>query len=52
MYETANKVIELLSTNQNSTISEMYLILAENKIVDKSEIDILNEWMKLIESFQ
>jgi hypothetical protein len=52
MYETANKVIELLSTNSNSTISEMYLILAENKIVDKSELDVLNEWLKIIESVQ
>lgn len=52
MYETANKVIDLLSTNPNYTIYEIYLILAENKIVDKSELDVLNEWMKLIESFQ
>lgn len=50
MYETANQVIELLTANPDSTISEVYLILAHNNIVDNSELDVLNEWLKLVES--
>jgi len=48
MYETAEKVIELLNNNKNATMSEIYYILAENKIVSYNEINILNEWNNLI----
>ena len=51
MYETAEQVISLLNQNKDATIQEVYSILADNKIVDKSELDVLNEWMKLIGSF-
>ena len=49
MYETADKVIELLNTNGDASIQDMYRLLADNGIVDKNEIEVLNEWMKLSE---
>jgi len=48
MYETAEKVIDLLNNNRNTTMNEIYYILAENKIVSYDEIEILDEWNKLI----
>jgi hypothetical protein len=51
MYETAEQVISLLEQNKDATIQEVYSILADNNIVDKSELDVLNEWMRLVESF-
>jgi hypothetical protein len=48
MYETAEQVISLLEQNKDATIQEVYSILADNNIVDKSELDVLNEWMKLV----
>lgn len=50
MYDTAQQVVDLLTANPDSTLIEMYSILAENNIVDKSELDVLREWNKLIES--
>jgi hypothetical protein len=50
MYETAKQVIELLDANSDATISEVYAILANNNIVDKAELDVLKEWLLLIES--
>jgi len=47
MYETAEKVIELLNNNSNATIQEMYFILFEHGIVDKTELEVLDEWMSL-----
>ena len=49
MYNTAELVIELLNNNKNATIEEMYDILEKNKVVDKNELDVLNEWLKLID---
>jgi len=48
MYNTAELVIELLNNNKNATIQEMYSILEQNNIVDKTELDVLNEWMNII----
>jgi len=50
MYNTAELVIELLNNNKNATIQEMYSILEQNNIVDKTELDVLNEWMNIINS--
>jgi hypothetical protein len=50
MYNTAELVIELLNNNKNATIQEMYSILEQNNIVDKNELDVLNEWMNIINS--
>lgn len=49
MYETADKVIELLNNNKNASMHEIYSILAEHNIVSYDEIKILDEWNKLIE---
>jgi hypothetical protein len=48
MYETAEKVIELLNTNMNASIQDMYIILADNGIVNKTELKVLDEWMRII----
>jgi hypothetical protein len=48
MYNTVELVIQLLNNNKDATIQEIYSILEENKIVNKMEIDVLNEWMKLL----
>jgi hypothetical protein len=48
MYNTAGLVIELLNNNKNATIQEIYAILEKNNIVDKNEIEVLNEWLNLI----
>lgn len=49
MYETAEKVIQLLHDNENASIQDMYIILSDHGIVDKIELQILNEWINLIE---
>jgi len=51
MYKTAGLVIELLNNNKNASIQEIYKILEKNNIVDKTEIDVLNEWLNLINEF-
>jgi len=51
MYNTAEMVIELLNNNKNATLQEMYIILEKNNIVDKTELDVLNEWMNIINDF-
>jgi hypothetical protein len=48
MYETAEKVIDLLNKNKEASIQDVYSVLLSNNIVKKEEIDVLNEWMKLI----
>lgn len=48
MYNTAELVIQLLNNNKNANMQEIYKILEENNIVDKSELDVLNEWTHLI----
>jgi len=48
MYETAEKVIELLNNDKNATIQDMYSILVEHGIVDKTELVVLEEWMRLV----
>lgn len=50
MYETAQQVVDLLTANPDSTLIEIYSILADNTIVDRGELDVLREWIKLIES--
>ena len=49
MYETAEKVIELLNNNMDATIQEMYSILCDARIVDETELAVLEEWMRLID---
>jgi hypothetical protein len=49
MYNTAEKVISLLENNVNATIIDVYKILADNNIVSYTEIDVLQEWLDLIE---
>ena len=51
MYNTAALVIDLLNNNKNATIQEMYAILEQNLIVDKNELDVLNEWINIINNF-
>jgi len=51
MYETAEKVIELLNINMDASIQDMYRLLADHGIVDRNEIEVLNEWMHIISSF-
>ena len=48
MYETATKVIDLLNKNKDASIYDVYSILYEVGIVKKEELEILNEWMKLV----
>ena len=49
MYQTADKVIALLNKNMDASIQDMYRLLADEGIVGKNEIEVLNEWMKLSE---
>jgi len=51
MYNTAELVIELLNNNKDATIQEVYNILEKHDIVDKNELDVLNEWLHLINTF-
>jgi len=48
MYDTCEKVIELLNSNENATIRDIYNILMENNIVNKEELLVLDEWMQII----
>jgi hypothetical protein len=48
MYQTAEQVINLLNTNKNATIEDMYLILFHNNIVKHEELDVLKEWLRLV----
>ena len=48
MYETAEQVINLLNNNKDASIIDMYEILYKNNIVGFEELDVLNEWLKLI----
>lgn len=50
MYETAEEVIRLLNENKDATIQEMYAVLAKHNIVTETELDVLNEWMRLVET--
>ena len=49
MYESAEQVIYLLNNNKEASIIDMYNILYDNKIVQKEELDLLNEWLYLID---
>ena len=51
MYNTAELVIQLLNNNKNATMQEIYIILEENNIIDKTELDVLNEWLNLINNY-
>ena len=51
MYNTAELVIELLNNNKNATIQQIYAILEQNGIVNKTELDVLDEWMNLISTY-
>ena len=48
MYQTAEQVINLLNSNKNATIEDMYFILFHNKIVKHEELDVLKEWLRII----
>ena len=48
MYKTAEQVIELLNQNSNAELTDMYRILCDHGIVKESEMDVLNEWMRLV----
>lgn len=52
MYNTVEKVIELLNENKNATIQEVYKILLQNNIVTIQELDTLNEWIALVNLYQ
>lgn len=49
MYNTATKVIELLNHNSNASILDVYSILSDHNIVQKEELAVLKEWLRLIE---
>jgi hypothetical protein len=51
MYNTAEQVINLLNSNKNASIEEVYDILYKNNIVQQEEFDTLNEWMRLVKIF-
>lgn len=48
MYNTIELVVELLNSNKDATLIEIYSILENNKIVGPSEMDTLVEWMNAI----
>jgi hypothetical protein len=48
MYDTCEQVIELLNSNVDATIRDVYCILIENKIVKKEELFVLDEWLKIV----
>lgn len=48
MYQTAEQVINLLNTNKNATIEDMYFILFHNNIVKHEELDVLKEWLRIV----
>jgi hypothetical protein len=52
MYQTAEQVISLLRENKDATIHEMYTVLAHHGIVTDEELDVLNEWMRLVNLVQ
>jgi hypothetical protein len=47
MYDTCEKVIELLNSNSDASIRDIYCILVENAIVKKEELLVLDEWLNL-----
>lgn len=52
MYETAERVIQLLESNRDANLSDVYRLLAEDGIVEKSEIEVVEEWMRLVNLYQ
>lgn len=52
MYETAEKVIDILQKNVDASIIDVYTILADHNIVTHSEIDVLQEWLRLAQRSQ
>jgi hypothetical protein len=52
MYETAERVIELLESNRDASLSDVYRLLAEDGIVEKSEIEVVEEWIRLVNLYQ
>jgi hypothetical protein len=52
MYETAEKVIELLNENKDATLKDIYNILWKNNIVSETELDTLTEWSRLVEQYE
>ena len=51
MYATAQIVVDLLTLYRPNTIQEAYKLLLENHIVEQAELDTLQEWCRLVESF-
>lgn len=51
MYETAEKVIELLNNNKEATMKDIYQILYEEQIVKMNEIEALDIWTNLVNKF-
>ena len=52
MYETAEKVIALLESNRDATLTDVYRLLAREGVVETAEIAVVEEWMRLVEQFQ
>ena len=52
MYNTAEKVVELLNENKDATLKDIYNVLWQNNIVNETELDTLTEWSRLIEQYQ
>jgi len=48
MYDTCEQVIELLNSNVNASIRDIYCILIENNVVNKEEMSVLDEWLQII----
>ena len=51
MYDTIESVIDLLTTNKDSSIYDVYSILYDHKVVEKDELQSLHEWMSLVNVF-
>ena len=52
MYETAEQVIALLEANPHATLVDVYRILANAGVVQPAEVEVVQEWMRLVEGFQ
>lgn len=52
MYETAAHVIELLHEHKDATLLDVYRVLAKHAIVKEYELEVLEEWLSLVASFQ
>jgi len=52
MYETAERVIALLEASPQASLVDVYRILADAGVVQAAEVEVAQEWMRLVETFQ